>query len=140
MVKFTRTNSDDDDLAKKNGEKNSFLKQFNNVDKINHVIVIYKDEVAVGCGAFKIYDKNTIEIKRMFVDQYYRNNGFATMVLRELINWAKDLNFSFAILETGDKMHEAIKLYQKEGFKRIPNYPPYDNEVTSRCFKKFLLS
>lgn len=149
MIKAIRTDSIDynflklihqldDDLAQKNGEKNNFFKQFNQVDKINHVIIIFKNEIPIGCGAFKIYNEQTVEIKRMFVDVNNRKRGFATTILNELTNWANELGFHYAILETGDKMIEAINLYLKEGFEIVPNYPPYDKEPTSRCFKKKL--
>jgi putative acetyltransferase len=35
------------------------------------VIICYPNEVAVGCGAFKDFDCNTAEIKRMFVHPDY---------------------------------------------------------------------
>ena len=149
MIKAIRTDSTDynflklihqldDNLAQKNGEKNTFFKKFNQVDKINHVIIIFKNEIPIGCGAFKIYNEQTVEIKRMFVDINNRKRGFATTILNELTNWANELGFHYAVLETGDKMTEAINLYLKEGFEIIPNYPPYDEEPTSRCFKKKL--
>ena len=149
MIKTIRTDSTDysflklihqldDDLAQKNGEKNNFFKKFNHVDKINHVIIIFKNEIPIGCGAFKIYNEQTVEIKRMFVDINNRKRGFATTILNELTNWANELGFHYAVLETGDKMTEAINLYLKKGFEIIPNYPPYDEEPTSRCFKKKL--
>ena len=130
----------DQDLAHKNGDNNEFFVQFNKIDLIRNVVIIYENDIAVGCGAFKKYCDESIEIKRMFVDPSARNKGFATAILRELTNWAKELNYSTAILETGDKMTEAIHLYQKEGFTLTPNYPPYDNEPTSKCFKKNLLN
>lgn len=146
MIKLVRTDSTNNsfqilinkldlNLAQKNGDKNSFFKQFNTVDKINHVIVIFENELPIGCGAFKIYDNQTVEIKRMFVDINNRKRGFATIILNGLTSWANELGFHYAILETGDKMTEAINLYLKRGFKIIPNYPPYDKEESSVCFK-----
>ena len=149
MIKTIRTDSThhdflklinllDDDLANKNGENNNFFVQFNQVDLIKHVIVIYENDEPVGCGAFKNYNEDSVEIKRMFVHPCVRKRGFATIILNELTNWALQLNFHYAVLETGDKMTEAINLYLKERFEIIPNYPPYDKEPTSRCFKKKL--
>lgn len=71
----------------------------------------------------------------MFVDINNRKRGFATIILNGLTSWANELGFHYAILETGDKMTEAINLYLKRGFKIIPNYPPYDKEESSVCFK-----
>ena len=49
------------------GEDHSFYSQFNKTDKIKHVVVIYEDDMPVGCGAIKEYSPDTMEIKRMFV-------------------------------------------------------------------------
>ncbi|WP_407644578.1 hypothetical protein [Croceimicrobium hydrocarbonivorans] len=42
------------------------------------------------------------------------------------------------ILETGINQPEAIRLYEKNGYQRIPNYPPYEGVETSYCFEKVL--
>jgi ribosomal protein S18 acetylase RimI-like enzyme len=38
------------------------------------------------------------------------------------------------ILETGIRQPEAIRLYEKCGFTRIPNFPPYDQDPLSVCY------
>lgn len=126
------------DLAVRNGESNDFFMQFNNIDLINHVVLIYENEVAVGCGAMKEYDSTTMEIKRMFVPIKNRKRGIAQMVLNELQAWAKELNYKTCVLETGDKMPEAIGLYKKSGFVITPNYGPYVGVESSICFEKQL--
>ena len=42
------------------------------------------------------------------------------------------------MLETGDKMLEAIGLYKKSGYKIIKNYGQYENIESSICFEKEL--
>lgn len=89
----------------------------NNILEINpNVVVIYLENKAVACGCFKKYDKNSIEIKRMFVSPEVRGMGLAQAVLQELENWAQDLGYSFSVLETLYKQKEAIALYQKAGY------------------------
>jgi GNAT superfamily N-acetyltransferase len=86
----------------------------NNVIELNpNVVIIYLDDKAVACGCFKKYDKNTIELKRMFVSPEARGMGFAQKILHELELWAHELGFSFSVLETLYKQKEAIGLYQK---------------------------
>ena len=48
------------------------------------------NDEAVGCGAIKQYDDDTMEVKRMFVKPTNRGNGIATMVLKEVENWTKE--------------------------------------------------
>ena len=147
--KIIRTNSNnidfqelvkelDADLKIRDGEEHAFFAQYNKIDLINHVIVAYLNDEAVGCGAMKQYDDNTMEVKRMFVKPTSRGNGIATIVLKEVENWAKELNFSKCILETGIKQPEAIALYQKNNYTQIPKYGQYETVESSVCFEKTL--
>lgn len=131
----------DKDLASKNGETNEFFAQYNKIDKIKYVVVAYSsDQLAVGCGAMKEYTNGIVEIKRMFVSVDKRGNGIAAKILTELQLWAKELGYKKCILETGDKMIEAIGLYKKDNFKIIPNYGQYATITTSVCFEKEIIS
>nr|WP_315152245.1 GNAT family N-acetyltransferase [uncultured Flavobacterium sp.] len=62
----------DEFLAIRDGEDHDFYAQFDTLDNINHVVVIYQDNNAIGCGAFKKFDSATVEIKRMFVNLDYQ--------------------------------------------------------------------
>lgn len=125
-------------LAIRNGAANDFFVQFNQIDQIKHVVVIYENEQPVGCGAMKEYDPRTMEIKRMFVPVEKRGAGLASSVLTELENWAKELGYSRCILETGEEMTDAVGLYKKSNYKVIPNYGQYENVADSVCFEKKL--
>ena len=149
MITFKRTNSTDDDfqnlvrlldkdLAQKNGDKNDFFAQFNTIDLIKNVIIAFENNQAVACGAMKQYDSETMEIKRMFVLPSHRGRAIGYSILSKLENWALELGFKKTVLETGDKMTEAISLYKKAGYEIIPNYEPYINETSSICFNKIL--
>jgi GNAT superfamily N-acetyltransferase len=109
----------------------------NNILELNpNVVVIYLDDKPVACGCFKKYDKNTIEIKRMFVSPEARGMGLAQNILRELEVWAHDLGYSFSVLETLYKQKEAIALYQKTGYNIVDNYEPYVGLENSICMQK----
>lgn len=147
MINLIRTNSDDSDFRElvalldqdlqiRDGAEHSFYAQFNKIDKIRHVVVVYENEKAVGCGAFRQYSASAAEIKRMFVRPENRGRGIARKILTELEIWAKKLNYSECILETGIKQPEAIRLYQKSGYVKIPSYGQYLNVENSVCMKK----
>lgn len=149
MSILKRTNSDDidfinlvalldQDLKIRDGEEHTFYNQFNKIDKIKHVIVFYDNDIAVGCGAFREKEKDTVEIKRMYVHPDHRKKGIASQVLTALELWAAEINYPYTVLETGKKQPEAIALYQKSGYEIIPNYPPYENVENSVCMKKTL--
>jgi GNAT superfamily N-acetyltransferase len=109
----------------------------NNVIELNpNVIIVYLENKAVACGCFKKYDKNTIELKRMFVSPEARGLGLAKKIIQELELWAYDLSYTASVLETLYKQKEAISLYQKVGYAIVDNYEPYVGLENSICMKK----
>ena len=149
MEGITRTDSQNPDftglvkkldvgLAITDGHDHAFYNQFNKIDRIKYVILVYESGIAVGCGALKEYNSDTMEIKRMFVDQESRGKGIASGILVELEIWAKELSYKRCILETGIRQTEAIGLYKKNGFSLISNYGQYAGLEGSLCFEKAL--
>jgi GNAT superfamily N-acetyltransferase len=149
MLKLVRTNSHDQDfqslvrlldadLAMRDGADHAFYAQFNKIDNIQHVIVAYLDNQAVGCGAFKPFGENAVEIKRMFVRPECRGQRVAEQVLAALETWASEIGLTSCVLETGYKQPEAIRLYQRCGYEQIPNYGQYIGVANSVCMQKSL--
>ncbi len=128
----------DADLAGRYGPIQKHFAQFNKVDNIRDVVVAYAEGDPAGCGAFKPYDTEIVELKRIFVTAEYRRKGLAGLILRELELMAKAKGFRTAILETGVLQPEAIQLYRKAGFEIIPNYEPYIDSINSVCMQKRL--
>jgi len=149
MITIKRTNSDDQDfraLVKEldaylkitDGDEHEFYNQFNGIDSIQHVIVASYRNNPIGCGAFKPYNDNTVEIKRMYLKKEKRGSGVASEILRSLEVWAKETGAERAVLETGTRQVDAVKFYHKSGYKLIPNYGQYLNMENSNCFEKLL--
>jgi len=128
----------DIDIQERDGDEHVFYAQFNKTDSIKNAVVVYVDEVAVGCGAFKLYQDEVAEIKRMYVDLQIRGKGIASKILIELENWAREEGYTSAILETGHNFPEAVALYQKNGFVITENYGQYIGVTDSICFQKDL--
>jgi putative acetyltransferase len=128
----------DDDLKIRDGEEHLFFAQYNKIDLIKNVVIAYKNGRAIGCGAFKKFDNETAEVKRMFTEIENRGQGIAQQVLAELEYWAAELGYLNCILETGKKQPEAIRLYTKSGYSVIPNYGQYKNVANSICMIKSL--
>ncbi len=150
MTTFKRTNSDDADfqqlvvlldeeLAIRDGDEHTFYNQFNKIQNIANVIVCYVDDKAIACGAFKKYDDAQVEIKRMFTLPEYRGKSIGHKVLKELELWAAELHYTTCVLETGKKQPEAIRLYEKAGYKIIENYGQYAGVENSVCMMKLIL-
>lgn len=147
MIQIKRTNSENLDfvnlvtelntyLKQIDGEEHEFYNQFNNIDVLKHTVVVYQNLEAVSCGAFKQFDENCVEIKRMYTKPNFRGKSFGTHVLKELENWAKELGFKACILETGKRQKEAVQFYKKNNYTIIPNFGPYKDIANSVCFIK----
>lgn len=149
MLNLERTNSSHPDfialirdldayLSITDGDDHAFYDQFNKVDKINHVVVAYENEIPIGCGAIKEFSADSMEVKRMYTSPNGRKKGIATTIIKELEGWAKELGYTKCVLETGKRQHDAIALYQKVGYQIIPNYGQYIGIANSICFEKDL--
>ena len=147
MIKLVRTNSENKDFVRLveslnnylkivDGDEHDFYNQYNNIDVLKHVVVAYKNEIPLACGAFKALDETTIEIKRMFTQIDARSNGMASKVLKELEKWSTELSYKTCVLETGKRQTEAVSFYKKMNYSIIPNYGQYKNITNSLCFKK----
>lgn len=111
---------------------------YNNVDSVDTVVLGYIDDKPAGCGCFKTYSKDTVEIKRMMVKSEFRGTGLAGAILADLEKWAKEKGFTKSVLETGIKQPEAIRFYTKHGYTRIDNYGQYRDNPNSICMSKEL--
>lgn len=74
----------------------------------------------------------------MFTLPEMRGKGIASKIVSELEIWSKELGFSKIILETGIRQKEAIALYEKCGYQKIPNYGQYSGKENSYCYEKIL--
>lgn len=92
------------------------------------------DGDAIGCGALRLLDDGTAEVKRMYVTPQARGTGVATRVLRALEDHARGHGISSLVLSTGVKQPDAIRFYEREGYQRTDGYGPYVGEPMARCF------
>lgn len=149
MLTILRKNSDNLDFKKLTSELDIELcriyntnpedyEEYNRITGLPTVVLAYENEVAVGCGCFKIFNDKAVEIKRMFIKENQRGKGIASSLLAELEKWAKELGYEEAVLETGKGQPNAIKLYQKYGYQITENYNQYDDLEISVCLKKAL--
>ena len=129
----------DAELSIRDGDDHSFYDQFNSIRQIKFTTVVYEANKPIGCGAIKEFSQEAMEIKRMFLLSDFRAKGLATLLLKELEQWALELGYSKCILETGKKQPEAIALYKKNAYCQISNYGQYIGVGNSLCFEKNLL-
>lgn len=129
----------DQELLDRYQEEQAEHAPFNKLASDTPVVVAYAGEQPIACGAFRPDPATrSVEIKRMFVHADHRDRGVGRQVLTELENWARELGFLIAHLETGNQQPEAVALYTRAGYTRIPNYGPYAAIDNSICMEKKL--
>lgn len=76
------------------------------------------------------------EVKKVYVAPAGRRRGLAAQALRQVEESARRLGVTRLHLHTGDLQPEAIALYEREGWERVPVFAPYDVLAVSVCFTK----
>jgi putative acetyltransferase len=96
------------------------------------------DGIPAGCGGILLVGQEYGELKRMYVRPQFRGMGFAKLILDHLESHARAHHVPLLRLETGIHQQEAIGLYERSGFYRIPPFGPYTDDPVSRCYEKRL--
>jgi GNAT superfamily N-acetyltransferase len=89
-------------------------------------------------GAFRRFDAETAELKRIWTDSAHRRMGFAHALLDNLESQITQAGYRQVYLTTGDKQPEAEALYVAAGYHRLADPLPAEGEVYPIAFAKNL--
>jgi len=81
------------------------------------------DGVPVTGGAFRRYDAETAELKRIWTHRAHRRRGYARALLAGLEAEAAARGYRRLYLITGNRQPEAEALYDRTGYARVPADP-----------------
>ena len=88
-----------------------------------HAYFVYEENGIIlgggGIGSLKGGDATTCELKKMYFLPEGRGNGMGQQVLTACLKAAKELGYTTCYLETFNTMHQAMKLYERNQFKKI---------------------
>jgi putative acetyltransferase len=102
-------------------------------------LIVYREGAPVGCGALRLLDAETAELKRMYVAPAVRGTGLGRRLLTALEAEARALGVRRLVLETGVRQTAALALYRATGFHPIALYGEYClSPETSICLGKEL--
>ena len=73
----------------------------------------------------------------VYVKPNYRKNQFAYKLLKKIVNVAEEDGFTSICLETIPTLTDALRLYEKFGFRYSDNYDP--TNLSMEMVKKFEL-
>ena len=97
------------------------------------------DGVPVTGGAFRRFDAETAELKRIWTDSRHRRRGHAQGAA-ERAGGARSppRGYRRIYLTTGDRQPEAEALYLATGYRRLAEPLPAEGEVYPMAFEKDL--
>jgi Acetyltransferases len=128
----------DGEFADKNGPAQEKYNQFNKLNGIKDIVIVYHGTSPVACAAIKKFDDERYEVKRVYVKKEYRSKGLARGMMLRLEKIAADYGSKSLILETSKTFSEAINLYRKLSYGIIENYGQYAGMSLSVCMEKSL--
>lgn len=105
-------------------------------------IVLERDGEIIAMGAYKPYDEQTAELKRIWTRRDLRRQGLALVIVKELERRAWLAGYQRLFLTTGFRQPEAVRLYTGHGYQPqcdisgdLERYgqPPHDGRL--RFFK-----
>jgi putative acetyltransferase len=102
------------------------------------LVAVGADGRALGCGALRRLGPASAEIKRMYVIPASRGSGVAAGLLRALEIRARERGWTTLRLETGPGQPDAIRFYEREGYRRIPLFGAYVGSGLSVCYERVL--
>ncbi len=94
-------------------------------------VLLLRDGRAIAGGAFKRYDEQTAELKRIWTDPDFRRQGLARRIVDELEAQAARQSYGRIFLTTGFRQPEATALYLRTGYT-----PLFDPSVDPEVYKK----
>lgn len=115
------------------------------IDQRVELFVLYERGTPAGCAGVQFFpgdhdqDAPYGELKRMYVRNEFRGRGFGKLLLDHIECFVASRAVFAVRLETGVYQPEAVGLYERNGYHRIPpfrDYPPDD--PLSLCYEKRL--
>jgi len=98
-------------------------------DEDNVYLLAFFDGEPAGFAKVKKYSLNEhiesvaqMELQKIYVLQEYHGKGIGTALLKEVKNIAKEVYPDYIWLDTHVSNENAIRLYEKNGFKKIGKY------------------
>ncbi|CCG87785.1 GNAT family N-acetyltransferase [Erwinia piriflorinigrans] len=94
-------------------------------------VVLERDGEIIAMGAYKAFDAQTAELKRIWTRSDLRRQGLAQKVLVELEQRAQRAGYRHIYLTTGFRQPEAVRLYLSYGYQ-----PQFDTARDTEEYSK----
>ena len=86
------------------------------------ILIAESEDKTAGCVALRKIDRETCEMKRLYVKPEFRGKKIGLLLAEKIIEEAKKIGYKKMRLDTTPQMKKAIQLYKSLGFKEIKPY------------------
>lgn len=96
--------------------------------------LIYCDEKLAGCIGLRKIDDQNCEMKRLYIRSEFRGKKLGNILVKKIIEDAKEIGYSHMLLDTLPFLQSAIHIYKRFGFYEIESYndSPMDTSIYMR--------
>ena len=101
-------------------------------------VLLLRNGVPIAGGAFKQFDEQTSELKRIWTAASHRRQGLARLVVEELEHESRRRGYRRVFLTTGPRQPEAKNLYLQTGYTPLFDTKLTPEEVIIHAFAKSL--
>lgn len=84
--------------------------------------LIYCDDELAGCIGLRKIDDQTCEMKRLYIRPEFRGKKLGNVLVEKIIADAREIGYSYMLLDTLPFLQSAIHIYKKFGFYEIESY------------------
>ena len=96
------------------------------------------DSKAAGCIGLKRIDDSACEMKRLYVRPEFRGKDIGRVLVQKIINDAKEIGYSYMLLDTLPFLKSALRIYREFGFYEIESYN--DSPMSTSIYMRLDLS
>lgn len=95
-------------------------------------------ETPIGSVGLKPFSDHIAEVSAMYVSPDFRGAGIAQNLMQTLEQHARQHTFTSIRLRAGGPQPEAVRFYNKMGFRPIARYGQWSDDHSAWCFEKEL--
>lgn len=93
--------------------------------------ITYCNGEPAGCIALRKIDEMNCEMKRLYVRPAFRDQHIGFQLVKRIIDDAKEIGYSYMLLDTLPFLKDALRMYKDFGFYEISRYnnSPMDTSI-----------
>lgn len=124
---YTNMLIEEDPTFRKYLEIQNYAEELKHIEKkyglpYGRLYLAYCDEKLAGCIGLKRIDEQNCEMKRLYVRPQFRGKHIGNQLIEQIIFDAKEIGYSYMLLDTLPFLQNAIHMYKKYGFYEITSY------------------